>query len=99
MTTPIDGPAPTNPGAAPAPGSELQAPSEQAASYARKSTPQEEAVQAQHATNGERARADGFHVPPDLCWGDDGTSGTTIHRAGLDALLGVISTGNAAPLR
>ncbi len=68
---------------------------EHAASYARKSDPKEEAILAQHATNADRARADGLHIPLDLCWGDDGTSGTTIRRAGLDALLGVISTGSA----
>jgi|GEM_PF-4382470 hypothetical protein len=66
-----------------------------AASYARKSDANESAVQDQHVTNAERALQDGFDIPLELRWGDDGVSGTTTKRSGLDALLALIQSGNA----
>lgn len=71
------------------------APLGRAASYARRSVMKEEAVLQQHDTNANRAQADGFTVPPELRWGDDGVSGTTTERGGLGALLTLIKSGRA----
>lgn len=66
-----------------------------AASYSRKSDANEAGVQDQHLTNSERARLDGYDIPIENRWGDDGVSGTTTNRCGLTALLTVIESGKA----
>ena len=67
-----------------------------AASYARKSDANEAGVQDQHASNAERALQDGFDVPLELRWSDDGVSGTTTKRSGLSGLLTLIESGSAS---
>lgn len=68
-----------------------------AASLARKSTPDEAAVEDQHVTNAQRAKADGWEIPdrPGFRFGDDNTKGSLTNRAGLNALLEVIESGEA----
>ncbi len=66
-----------------------------AASYARKSDPNEEGVKDQHLSNAERALRDGFEIPLEHRWSDDGVSGTTTKRSGLSGLLALIESGKA----
>lgn len=69
-----------------------------AAVYARKSNANETAVHGQFETCRQRARKDGWHVPdsPDFLFGDDATSGKTLHRKELDRLIDVVRS-KAAP--
>ena len=66
-----------------------------AASYARRSAVKEEGIILQHDTNAGRAQTDGYEIPPDVRWSDDGVSGTSTQRGGLDSLLKLISSGRA----
>ena len=66
-----------------------------AASYARRSDPKEEGILQQHETNTTRALADGFDVPVELRWTDDGVTGVATQRGGLNSLLEVIASGRA----
>lgn len=68
-----------------------------AASYGRKSTPDDTAVEDQHVTNAQRAKADGWEIPdrPGFRFGDDNTKGSLTSRQGLDALRELIESGEA----
>jgi hypothetical protein len=68
-----------------------------AASYGRRSNPNDEAVGNQHSANAQRAESDGWVVPdlPGFRFGDDATSGETTNRDGIDALVNVVTTGQA----
>lgn len=68
-----------------------------AGSYGRRSNPNEEAVSNQHAANTERATADGWTLPDatGFRFGDDATSGETTSRDGFDALLALVTSGQA----
>lgn len=66
-----------------------------AASYGRRSNPNDEAVGNQHSANAQRADADGWVIPdlPGFRFGDDATSGETTSREGFDALLALVTSG------
>jgi len=68
-----------------------------AASYARKSTPDDLGLQAQLKINRERARKDGFTIPddPSFVFADDDTSGRRTSRSDLDRLVALVCSGNA----
>lgn len=68
-----------------------------AASYARKSDPNDMGLLQQHAINAEQAQAHGYFIPDDarFRFSDDDTSGATTKRKGLNALLDVITSGHA----
>lgn len=69
-----------------------------AASYARKSTPDDIGISDQHALNAQAAQANGFCIPsgPQFRFEDDDTSGVTKSRNGLDHLRRTVESG-AAP--
>lgn len=68
-----------------------------AASYGRRSNPNEEAVTNQHQMNAQRATSDGWRIPDEAGYrfGDDAVSGETTTRAGLDALEALVKSGEA----
>ena len=68
-----------------------------AGSYGRRSNPNEEAVGNQHAMNAQRATVDGWRIPdqPGFRFGDDAVSGEKTARAGLDALMALVQSGQA----
>lgn len=66
-----------------------------AASYARKSNPDDVAVEDQHRANRQRAERDGWTIPQAYCYDDDNTRGHLTSRAGLDTLNKLIETGTA----
>lgn len=68
-----------------------------AATYARKSTPDEQGVADQHALNAARAQRDGYPVPDtrEYRYGDDDTSGVTTSRKDWDRLVALIESGEA----
>ncbi len=68
-----------------------------AASYARKSNANDQALKGQHEVNRQRALADGFHIPEDaeFLFEDDGTSGRITDRSGLTRFLELAQAGKA----
>lgn len=68
-----------------------------AATYGRKSDPNDEAVRVQWETCRQRAKEDGYDVPalPAFEFGDDFTSGRTTSRQDLDRLLEIVRSRRA----
>ncbi|MDZ4257354.1 MAG: recombinase family protein, partial [Gemmatimonadales bacterium] len=68
-----------------------------AASYARKSTPDDVGIHDQHVQNAQAAERAGYHIPTGLQYrfADDDTSGITKSRKGLDRLRQTAESGEA----
>ncbi|HEV3052505.1 MAG TPA: recombinase family protein [Longimicrobium sp.] len=65
-----------------------------AASYARKSDSNQQALKDQHAVNAMAASRDGFYIPAHLCFEDDDTSGVTTRRKGWDKMMNMAESGD-----
>jgi hypothetical protein len=68
-----------------------------AASYARKSTPDDSGLESQHRVNSEKARRDGYQIPDDplFRYQDDDTSGRRTSRDQLDRLTHLVTQGSS----
>lgn len=68
-----------------------------AASYARSAAVTGDGLVSQHETNAHRAAGDGWRVPEsvEFRFTDDGDSGLSVDRPGLNALLHVVTRGQA----
>jgi hypothetical protein len=68
-----------------------------AASYARKSTPDDMGLNAQHLINVQKAAGDNYTIPEDLTFRfeDDDTSGRRTKRDDLDRLIALVTSGKA----
>lgn len=66
-----------------------------AASYARKSDPNEDGLATQHEINRRQAARDGYVLLDELCFGDDDTSGVSTSRRNFDRLKALIESGEA----
>ena len=69
-----------------------------AANYARYSSDQQDPVSIEQQRSACRpaAERDGYVTPPEFEFADAAVSGTTLHRAGLDALLDAAAAGKIA---
>lgn len=76
----------------------LRPPTGLAASYARRAVVSNDGLRGQHAENVECAAAHGWSIPDDPAFrfSDDGESGASAHRPGLDALLARVRSGEAS---
>lgn len=68
-----------------------------AASYARKSTPDDPGLKSQHLINAQKAREDGVLIPEgrEFRFEDDETSGRATAREDLDRLVSLVTSGEA----